>query len=97
GFLRAKKGGRCSYRFETISQAAQVSIVSFWIVRRLISYGFLFPTGELRAQLARDCFRDVALDREDIGQLAIVDVGPDMRIVSCFDQLHVDAHGVGAL
>ena len=39
----------------------------------------------------------VTFDREDVGQLSIVDVGPNMRIVSCFDQLHIDAHRIAAL
>jgi hypothetical protein len=57
----------------------------------------LFPTRELRLQLLGDGFGHLALDRKDVGQSSVVGVGPKVRIIGCFDQLHVHAHGVADL
>ena len=40
---------------------------------------------------------DFALDSEDIGELAIVTLGPEMFVGRGADQLHVHVHGIGDL
>ena len=42
-----------------------------------------------------DRFGDLALDTEDIGELAVVSLGPKMGIGRCIDQLHCHAHLIG--
>jgi hypothetical protein len=59
---------------------------------------FLFgATVQFRLQLFRDALRNFTLDRKNIGQLAIVGVGPKMRVIQRIDQLHIDAHLIGRL
>ncbi len=76
---------RCVGRFQTVSQPAQVGIVSLGVVRRFSGDDLLFLTGEFRSQLVGDGFGYLALDRKDVGQFAIKGIGPKMRIVGCFD------------
>ena len=45
-------------------------------------------------QLVGDGFRYFALDGEDIGQIAVVGLRPEMRVVPGIDQLRVHAHFV---
>ena len=54
-------------------------------------------TGQFRSQLVRDGFSHFILHRKNVVQFAIKRIGPKMRIVSCFDQLHVHPHCVAAL
>ena len=72
-------------RFQCISQAAQVGIVSLGVVGRFGSDDLLFLTGEFRSQLLGDGFGYFALDRKDVGQFAIKGIGPKMGIIGCFD------------
>src|SRR5438045_3302219 len=58
-----------------------------------------FPTrrssdlaGQLGPQRVGNRFRNVALNFENVGQLAIVNLGPEMRARECVDQLHIDPH-----
>ena len=46
----------------------------------------------MRLKFLGDAFRDLAFNREDVGQLAIVNVSPEMAIGRRLDQLDVDAH-----
>ena len=48
----------------------------------------------MRLQLLGDRFGDFALDREDVSQIAIVSLGPKMRVVARVDQLRVHPHFV---
>ena len=84
-------------RFQSVSQPAQVGIVSLGIVGRFGGDDLLFLTGEFRPQLLRDGFGYLALNGKDVGQFAIKGVSPKMRIIRCFDKLHVHPHRVGAL
>ena len=84
-------------RFQYISQATQVGIVSLWIVCRFGGDDLFFLTGEFRSQLVGDGFGDLTLDRKDVGQFAIKSISPKMGIIGCFDQLHVHAHCIAAL
>ena len=79
------------------SQAAQICIVSLWIVRRFNCQGLLLVTGELRLQRLCDPFGDLALDAKNVSQLPIIGFGPKMRVIGCFNQLHVHPHRVAAL
>ena len=56
-----------------------------------------FPAREMHLQLVGDSFGDLTLDRKNVGQFAIKAIGPKMGITSCFDQLHVHAHGITVL
>jgi hypothetical protein len=47
---------------------------------------------ELRLQLVGDAFGDLALDGEDIGQIAIVGLRPEVSVVAGIDQLRDHAH-----
>ena len=51
----------------------------------------LFGAGEFCLQRVGNCFRDLALDCENVSQFAIVSVGPEMRIGQRVDQLHIHA------
>ena len=72
-------------RFQSVSQAAQVGIVSLRIIGRFGGDDLLFLTGEFRSQLLGDGFGYFALNRKDVGQLAIKGIGPKMGIIGCFD------------
>jgi hypothetical protein len=50
---------------------------------------------ELRLQLVGDGFGDLALNGEDIGQIAIVSLRPEMSVVAGVDELRVHPHLVG--
>src|SRR4029077_11885065 len=80
----------------TISQPTQVSIVSLRIVCRVGGDDLLFLTGKVRSQLIGDGFGYFTLHRKDVGELAIEGIGPQMGIVSGFDQLHVHTPSVAA-
>ena len=41
-----------------------------------------------------DPVRDFVLDREDVGQVAVVALGPEMPAVAGIDELRGDAHAV---
>ena len=51
---------------------------------------FLLARRERRLQRAGDFTREIALDREHVGELAIVNLGPEMTIVCRVDELNVD-------
>ena len=53
-----------------------------------------FCQAERRAQCARDGLRDVLFDCEDVGELAVVTVGPEVDAVVGLDELRRDAHAV---
>ena len=50
---------------------------------------------ELSLQLIGNRLGDLALDGEDIGQIAIVGLCPEMRVGAGIDQLRVHPHLVG--
>src|SRR5436190_56861 len=85
--LRAKgvRGG--ILRFQTISQPAQVSIVSFGIVRRFRGDDLFFQAGNFRSQLIGNSFRYFGFDRKDVSELAIKGLRPRCEslaaLISC--------------
>ena len=54
----------------------------------------LFRWRQLCLQRIRDFVSEIALDRENVGHIAVVIVGPDVLIGVGIDQLHVHAHPV---
>ena len=72
-------------RFQSISQATQVGIVSLRVVGRFGGDDLLFLTGEFRSQLLGDGFGHFTLNRKNVGQLAIKGIGPKMGIIGRFD------------
>ena len=76
---------------------AEVGIVGVDILRRLRGDRFLFRAGQRCLQSLRDRAGDFAFDAEDIFQLAIVALGPEVFIGRGLDQLHVDVHQLAGL
>ncbi len=60
---------------------AEVAVIRFRVLRWHIRDGLSFAPGKMCCQRTGDFFRDLAFDREDVGQLAIIRLGPDVRIV----------------
>ena len=56
----------------------------------------MLAAGKLGLQRLGDCFGDFALDPEDVDELAVVGIGPQMRIAGRLDKLDVDAHLIGS-
>jgi hypothetical protein len=65
------------------------------ISRRSVLYRLLLVRGELRLQLVGNGFGDLALDGEDIGQIAIVSLRPNIRVTARVDQLRIHPHAIG--
>jgi hypothetical protein len=65
------------------------------ISRRSLLDGFLLVRRKLRLQLLRNGFGDLALDREDIGQIAIISLRPHIRVIARVDQLRIHPHAIG--
>jgi hypothetical protein len=56
--------------------------------------GRLLADRKLRLKLVSDRFGDIALYREDVGQIAIVGLRPQMRIGSGINQLRVNPYAI---
>ena len=68
---------------------SQISLAVFrWLPRHLR----LLRGRQLRLQRIGNFVSEIALDRENVGHIAVVIVGPDVLIGVGIDQLHVDAH-----
>ena len=61
------------------------------------SIAFLSLRQQLDLELLHDRLRDLVLDGEDVGQIAVVAIGPEMRPVLRIDQLRVDADALARL
>ena len=59
------------------------------VLRRLARHLRLFARRKLGAQLVRDLLRQIGLDREDVRQIAVVILRPDVLVGYRVDQLHV--------
>ena len=55
--------------------------ISFAVLGRLTRHLHLFARGELRPQLVRDFLCGIGLDRKHVGQIAIINLRPDVLIV----------------
>jgi len=62
--------------------------------RRRALDGALLAWRELRLELICDGFCYLALNSEDVGQIAIVSLRPEMRIGACIDQLRIHSHAI---
>lgn len=59
---------------------------------RLIGDRLLLFRQQTHLQLADDRMGDLVLDGEDVGQVAVVTLGPEMVAIGGVDQLTGDAH-----
>src|SRR5207245_8164365 len=55
----------------------------------------LFPRRKLGLELVSNRLCDLALNGEDIREIAIVSLRPKMGVISCIDQLRINAHAIG--
>src|SRR5262249_45736954 len=79
------------------SQSPEVRVVSLCIVGRLNRQGALLAASKLSLQRLGYCFGDLALDTEDVGELAVVSFGPKMCVCQRVHQLHIYAHLICSL
>ena len=79
------------------SHATQIRIVSLGIGCCFDCQRLLLATGELGLQRFRDSYGDLALNAEDVSQLPVVGVCPEVGIGLCINQLHIDPHLIGCL
>ena len=56
-----------------------------------------FAWQQLDLELIHDRLRDFVLDGEDVGQISVVAIGPEVRSLFCIDQLGVDADAIARL
>src|SRR5438874_6748708 len=66
------------------------------IRRRRLFNGTLLAWRKLRLELISDRFCDLALNSENVGQIAIVSLRPEMRIGARIDQLRVYSHAIAS-
>jgi hypothetical protein len=76
---------------------AQVRLVGLHVLGGTGLQGLALGFEQGDVQLAGHLGGDVALHREDLLELAVVAVGPQMRVVGHADQLRRDAHPAGAV
>ena len=67
--------------------APQIMRVGLDVFGRRLLDGFLLLRQELHLELFDDGLGDLVLNRENVGKVAVVAVGPQMAAVGSFDQL----------
>ena len=67
------------------------------VLRRLPPHARLLVARQLGLERGRDVQRDVGLDREDVRQLPVVRLGPELPIGLDVDQRRHDAHAVAGV
>ena len=77
--------------------APQIVGVGLDIVGRRLLDRLLLLRQKLDLELLDDRLGDLVLDGEDVGEVAVVAVGPEMAAGRPFDQLGVDPHPVPGL
>src|SRR5439155_11840374 len=85
---------RAAIRIQT---PLRVILESFEVFRRTLRKLLPLGAGQLQAQLFGNLFRDLFLDYEDIGELAIVLLSPDLAVVLHLDELDADRQTISAL
>src|SRR5206468_6760918 len=75
----------------------QIKVVRFGVRRAALLERPLFFRQELELERTYDGFRNLILDRENVGQIAIVALGPQMIAGRTVDQLRSDAHATAGL
>ena len=74
------------------SARLQIEIVRLRVPRRRLHDGLALCRQQVCLQGAGHTHRDVTLHREEIVHLAVIALGPEVRIAGRLDQLHIDAH-----
>src|SRR5262249_52466102 len=67
---------------------------SFQVLRRTLRKLLPFGLGKPHAQGPSNSFSDIALDTEDVSQLPIVGLCPEVEISLRVNQLHIDPHPI---
>ena len=71
---------------------ADIIIISSKITcRRLLNRGFL-PWRQLSLKLISDRLRNLALDRKNVREVAVIGLPPKVRVVPGIDQLRIHSH-----
>ena len=73
---------------------AEIKIIGLQILRGLTPNLSLFAGGESCFELGCDRLRELALQREDVLQLAIVFLRPNLGVRLGVDELSVDSHAI---
>ncbi len=84
-------------RSRLIIARAQIENVRVGVGCRLSFDARFFLRRKRRLQGVGDAFRDLCFYSEDVGQLPVVTLRPQMRVVVGADQLHVDVHAIFSL
>ena len=74
---------------------ASVEIVGNKIAGGPFFNGSLFAGQKFRLQLVGNRFGNFTLDRENISQIAVIGLRPEMRVITRVDQLRVHPHAIG--
>ena len=77
--------------------AAKAVGIGFNILGRRRPDGHAFRRQELDLQGCHDLQRDLVLEREDVAEVAVIALGPDVAAGCPFDQLGVDPHLLAGL
>ena len=75
----------------------QVEVVGIEVGRAALLDRLLLLGQQLELQRLDDRFRDLVLQREDVAQVAVVALGPDVVAGGAIDQLRGDAHAAARL
>src|SRR6516165_2236931 len=73
-------------------EAALAIIPGAHVLRPLCDYALAFGAGERRLDRGDHTRGDVVLHREDVSQIPVVTLGPEMGPGGCIDKLAADAH-----
>jgi len=82
---------------KTVGEPPQVGIVSFGIICWLLLKGLLFRSGQLRLQCFGHGGCHFPFNAEDVFDLAIITLSPEMLVRRCANELNVDVHLVASL
>src|SRR5438309_11338305 len=75
-------------------EAALATLPGADVLRPLRDYALAFGAGQRRLDRGDDTRGDVVLHREDVGQISVVTLGPEMGTGGCIDKLAGDAHAL---
>ena len=73
---------------------AQVGVISSEITRRLVCYGLALVSAQRGLQGFRDAGGQFGLHRKDVGQVTIINFGPEMAFIRRANELHIDPHPI---
>ena len=77
-----------------IKTPAEIGIIRVWVHRALCNRCAAFARIQRHANLAGNSGSDVVLDAQDVVQVAIIGIGPEVCLVADLNELDVDAHTV---